>query len=95
MAEERLIQPFTGFDSIDPRMERVPFDLRNKRIRHEYLKNHIIWFLEHHQNSMDTFRKTVKEMYGDDIDQLQLELVSNETEREQIYTVGEQPFQLF
>lgn len=95
MTKERLIQPFTGFDSIDPRMERVPLDLRNKRVRYDYLKNHIAWFLNLHQNSMDTFRKTVKEMYGDDIDQLQLELVSNENERTQIYAVRDQPFQLF
>ena len=67
MAEKRLEQPFEGFDSIDLRMGRVPLDLRNKTIRVEYLKCHLSWFLKHHNNALDKFRKTVKEMYGDDI----------------------------
>ncbi len=32
-------KPFNGFDSIDSRMERVPRDLNDKKIREEYLKN--------------------------------------------------------
>ncbi len=70
MIGERLDQAFKGFDSIDPRMERVPFDLRDKKIRSEYLRNHINWFLNHHDNSLGTFRKLVKELYGDDIQEL-------------------------
>ena len=31
MIEERLNSEFTGFDSIDPRMERVPLDLKRKK----------------------------------------------------------------
>ncbi len=65
MAKERLGQPFSGFDSIDPRMERVPLDLRDKNIRSDYLKNHIHWFLSNHENSLETFGKVVKEMYDD------------------------------
>jgi len=68
MTKERLAQPFDGFDSIDSRMERVPLDLKDE-IRAEYLRNHRNWFLRGHQNSMDTFRKVVMEMYGVDIDQ--------------------------
>ncbi len=44
MTEERLKMPFNGFDSIDPRMERVPNDLNDPVIREEYLLNHIEWF---------------------------------------------------
>jgi site-specific DNA-methyltransferase (adenine-specific) len=84
MTKARLAQPFTGFDSIDPRMERVPLDLNDKAIRNKYLKNHISWFLSHHQNSMDAFRKRVKEIYGDEVDQSQLELVSNKTDSGQM-----------
>lgn len=66
MTQQRLAVPFDGFDSIDPRMERVPNDLRQQDIRHEYLKNHVNWFLINHENTLDTFKKLVKEKYGDD-----------------------------
>jgi site-specific DNA-methyltransferase (adenine-specific) len=69
MTKVRLEQPFAGFDSIDPRMERVPLDLRDTQIRDEYLRNHIKWFLNHHQNSMAKFCQSVKQMYGDDVAQ--------------------------
>jgi len=64
LAKRRLNEPFNGFDSVDPRMERVPNDLRDPNIRNEYLKNHINWFLKNHQNALDVFRKAVKEKYG-------------------------------
>lgn len=64
MIKRRLSSPFTGFDSIDERVERVPFDLRNKEIREEYLNNHIEWFLAHHNGSVDKFKQAVKELYG-------------------------------
>jgi DNA modification methylase len=67
MTKERLNKPFKGFDSIDPRMERVPLDLRNPEIRKKYLVNHINWFLQHHNGSTENFKKAVKEMYGDDL----------------------------
>jgi site-specific DNA-methyltransferase (adenine-specific) len=88
MTKARLAQPFTGFDSIDPRMERVPLDLRDREIRDMYLKNHTTWFLKYHQNAEDTLRKRVKEMYGDKIDQPQLELVSKKTDHEQMSIFG-------
>lgn len=66
MTEKRLSKPFTGFDSIDPRMKRVPFDLRNRKIRVEYLKNHRKWFLENHENAVIDFDKEVTALYGQD-----------------------------
>ena len=63
--EERLSKEFTSFDSVDPRMERVPFDLRDSQLRETYLKNHIQWFLQHHNSSIDTFKKSVEELYGE------------------------------
>ena len=68
MTEQRLSEPFSGFDSVDPRMERVPNDLRREDIRKEYLQNHIKWFLKNHKNAIEIFKKSVKEKYGDDID---------------------------
>jgi len=65
MTKERLSKPFRGFDSIDERMERVPFDLRDKSIREDYLKNHTKWFLERHNGSIERFQQAVKELYGD------------------------------
>ena len=67
MTKDRLSKPFSGFDSIDPRMERVPLDLRDPDIRRSYLRNHVEWFLKHHNGSRSRLLKSVKEMYGDDI----------------------------
>lgn len=39
MTKERLSNKFDGFDSIDPRMERVPNDLRRHDIREKYNKH--------------------------------------------------------
>lgn len=64
MTKQRLSEDFTGFDSVDPRMERVPNDLRKADIRDEYLKNHVGWFLKNHDNAIDVFTKAVKEKYG-------------------------------
>ena len=66
MTELRLSAPFTSFDSVDTRMERVPNDLRNKEIRETYLKNHVEWFLKNHENAIKNFKQAVKEKYGDD-----------------------------
>lgn len=60
---DRLSKDFNGFDSIDPRMERVPFDLRDPEIRKEYLINHEKWFLKNHPDSVEKFRKEVKKLY--------------------------------
>lgn len=64
MIQERLAEEFTGFDSIDPRMKRVPYDLRRPEIRDEYLRNHIQWFLKNHPESIEDFFDEVKAQYG-------------------------------
>ena len=51
MTKNRLATPFEGFDGIDPRMLRVPNDLRNPAVKREYLKNHSKWFLKNHEKS--------------------------------------------
>jgi len=68
LIKERLSKPFEGFDSIDERMERVPLDLRDDEVREEYLKNHIKWFLQHHNGSVDKFKASVDKLYGQRID---------------------------
>lgn len=64
MAKERLQLPFNGFDSIDPRMERVPYDLRDPQHRNEYLENHKNWFLKNHENALEIFERVSKSLYG-------------------------------
>lgn len=64
MSKERLSQPFISFDSIDPRMKRVPRDLRDQAIREEYVGNHISWFLDKHESDVSDFLKEVERMYG-------------------------------
>lgn len=62
--KERLSKPFDGFDSIDPRMERIPNDLNDDALREDYLQKHITWFLSNHQNAIDNFYKEVGKKYG-------------------------------
>lgn len=64
MISERLQQPFNGFDSVDPRMERVPLDLRRPEVRTEYLANHKQWFLKNHTNALAKFEDAVRTTYG-------------------------------
>ncbi len=64
MTRDRLGAAFVGFDSIDPRMERVPRDLRRPDIREEYLKNHKEWFLAHHENAVKKLEESISTMYG-------------------------------
>jgi len=66
MMRGRLEKPFTGFDSIDMRMERVPLDLRNEEYRRKYLEDHKRWFLKHHENAIEDFERLVAEMYRPD-----------------------------
>ena len=63
MAQTRLQKPFSGFDSIDPRMNRVPLDLRNDTQRKEYLSNHRQWFLRKHDNAIKDFERSVEAVY--------------------------------
>ena len=64
MTRARLGAAFTGFDSVDPRMKRVPRDLRRQDVREEYLDNHKKWFLAHHENAAKEFDDSVASMYG-------------------------------
>ncbi len=64
MARRRLSAEFRGFDSIDPRAERVPFDLRREELREEYLQNHKKWFLRNHENAVSEFEDSVEALYG-------------------------------
>jgi site-specific DNA-methyltransferase (adenine-specific) len=76
LIEKRLSQPFTGFDSIDTRLERVPNDLNDKQIRMTYVQNHIEWFLKNHQESVDFFIKSVRDKYQDKLDSEEWEFLN-------------------
>ena len=64
LTQRRLEKEFKGFDSIDPRMERVPFDLRREEHRIAYLENHRKWFLSRHENAAQKFEESVAALYG-------------------------------
>ena len=64
MTLKRLEADFNGFDSVDPRVARVPFDLRRKEIRDEYLLNHKEWFLHNHEDTIKKFEDSVEDIYG-------------------------------
>lgn len=63
MTRDRLSEPFTGFDSIDERMKRVPNDLNDSKVREEYIKNHVHWFLKNHPDALADFMEDVKIKY--------------------------------
>ena len=65
LISKRLNSSFKEFDSIDKRMERVPFDLNSKDVRNEYIKNHIVWFLNNNEESIKKFKQSVKNNYND------------------------------
>lgn len=64
MTKERLSNEFKAFDSLDPRIKRVPNDLNKAEIRNEYLNNHINWFLNNHEDAIDEFWIEVDKKYG-------------------------------
>lgn len=72
MTIERLSQPFTGFDSIDARMERVPNDLNDDNVRREYIDNHIKWFLNNHPDRTEAFLEAVNKKYSKRMARLEL-----------------------
>jgi hypothetical protein len=65
LIRKRLAQPFTGFDSIDPRMKRIPNDLNDRKIRQEYRLNHQQWFLSHHEQEIAAFEAEFSKKYPD------------------------------
>lgn len=64
LTQKRLSEAFTGFDSIDPKMSRIPNDLNDTEIRNEYLQNHVEWFLKNHEDTIEAFWKKVEKKYG-------------------------------
>lgn len=64
LTNQRLAEPFVGFDSVDPRLERVPFDMREPALRQAYLERHKKWFLGNDPASIERFEQSVVEMYG-------------------------------
>jgi len=64
LTKKRLSESFQGFDSIDPRMGRVPNDLNDHNVRLEYIENHADWFLKNHHGEKEIFLKKVEEKYG-------------------------------
>lgn len=60
MAQERLSEPFNGFDSIDERMKRLPEDLNDSAVREEYIQNHLNWFLKNNPNAANAFIKNIQ-----------------------------------
>ena len=64
MTQRRLAEPFDGFDSIDPRMKRIPNDLNDPEIREEYRRNHKLWFLKNHSGEHDDFDAAFRAKYG-------------------------------
>lgn len=78
MCNERLAEPFYGFDSIDERMKRIPNDLNNNDYRMDYINNHIKWFLHNHEDDIDDFIEEVKLKYMSKmIESNQLSFVEN------------------
>lgn len=63
MTRKRLEEKFTGFDSIDTRMKRVPNDLNDAQLRKEYIRNHIEWFLKNHPEAIHEFIQEVQKKY--------------------------------
>ena len=63
----RLNQEFTGFDSVDERMSRIPNDLNDDDIRDEYLSNHAEWFLKNHPDAIEEFKKESERKYGNKV----------------------------
>ncbi len=59
----RLRERFTGFDSLDPRMKRIPNDLNDPTVRAEYFENHKLWFLSRHVDAQETFQTDFANKY--------------------------------
>lgn len=75
LTEKRLQNSFNGFDSIDPRMKRIPNDLNDEEYRNEYFKNHAKWFLNHHENALSDFWQQVEKKYGKNTKSYQISLL--------------------
>jgi DNA modification methylase len=63
MIKERLKKPFNGFDSIDPRMTRIPKDINDTVLKEQYLRNHKKWFLKNHRELLNSFETKTSQTY--------------------------------
>jgi DNA modification methylase len=63
MTQERLQEFFVEFDSFDLKMERIPNDLNNEKIREEYVNNHKRWFLRNHKEALENFDSEITKKY--------------------------------
>lgn len=61
MSSNRLQAEFLGFDSIDPRMKRIPLNFGEEILRQEYLENHKRWFLGNHENVVSYFEESIED----------------------------------
>lgn len=86
LIERRLKLPFFGFDSVDPRMKRIPNDLNDPRIREGYRKNHKEWFLKNHQQEHKAFDDAFRIKYP--THGRQFTLFDDETPEEPEQSVG-------
>lgn len=74
-SQRRLEEEFTGFDSIDERMYRVPGDMNDPALREEYIEDHIRWFLKNHPDAVQKFLDDVYVKYRSrDREEVQLSL---------------------
>lgn len=80
LMKNRLVEPFTGFDSIDPRMNRIPNDLNDPLVRAKYFENHRAWFLAHHADAHEAFRTEFQNKYPDRPNNVQPTLFPEEPE---------------
>jgi len=76
LTKKRLQAPFNGFDSMDPKMSRIPNDLNDSEVREEYLKNHIKWFLKNHNDQITNFNKEVENKYGKKINDIKFNKIN-------------------
>ncbi|MCD8201891.1 MAG: site-specific DNA-methyltransferase [Clostridia bacterium] len=64
MTRERLAKPFTGFDSIDKRMLRVPDGLNDAALLEDYVKKHADRLMKTHPGTVGDFLKEVERKYN-------------------------------
>lgn len=63
LTRDRLRKPFGGFDSLDPRMKRIPNDLNDPELREQYRLNHKVWFLKNHPAEQSEFDAEFRRKY--------------------------------
>lgn len=82
MAKERLAVPFSGFDSIDARLLRVPTDLNDHNLCMSYVRDHIDWFLAYYPKAVPDFIAEVKRQYSKKLSHSELAALDDLTKRD-------------